>query len=137
MNNKRGFTLIELLAVIIVIAIIITITIPNVIETMNNSKKQALITFAKKAITEAEQLELEKTLTNEPQDKLRGVNGRGKYAGNIKLNDKNGKPYYTIIVHDDKYCLYNLKINELKLENVKKYEGIKNKKDTCLEFPED
>ena len=48
--NKKGFTLIELLAVIVVLAIILVIAVPNVLDTINNSKKgvardQAMLIF--------------------------------------------------------------------------------------------
>lgn len=38
MNNKKGFTLIELLAVIAILAIILTITIPIIANTISTSK---------------------------------------------------------------------------------------------------
>lgn len=41
MKNNKGFTLVEVLAVIIIIALIGGIAIPNVIRTINNSKNKA------------------------------------------------------------------------------------------------
>lgn len=46
MKRKNGFTLIELLAVIVILALIMAITIPLVLQTMNNSKKEAFYMFA-------------------------------------------------------------------------------------------
>ena len=39
--NRKGFTLVELLAVIIILAIVVGITIPAVLNTINSSRKQA------------------------------------------------------------------------------------------------
>lgn len=53
MKNK-GFTLIELLGVIVILAIIMLIAIPNVTSTLENSKKSNYISDAKKMITQTE-----------------------------------------------------------------------------------
>ena len=39
MKKKKGFTLVELLAVIVILALLILIAVPNVIKIMNNAKK--------------------------------------------------------------------------------------------------
>ncbi len=51
MNNKKGFTLTELLTVIAIIAIISLIAIPNIINIVNNSKKETVLSDAKKLIS--------------------------------------------------------------------------------------
>ena len=53
MNNK-GFTLIELLAVVVILAVIMTLAIPNIVSTINKNKKEALIEDAKKFQASAE-----------------------------------------------------------------------------------
>ena len=53
-NNQKGFTLIELLAVIIILAIIMTIAIPNIVGTLDKNKKDSFIKDAKRAITSCE-----------------------------------------------------------------------------------
>lgn len=59
--NKKAFTLIELLAVIVIIAIVMIIAIPNIVGTMQTSRKEALKDFGAKLFDEAAaQLETEK-----------------------------------------------------------------------------
>lgn len=45
--NSKGFTLIELLAVIVILALIMVIAIPNVLEAMNSSRVSSLHSKAK------------------------------------------------------------------------------------------
>lgn len=47
--NKNGFTLIELLAVIVVLAIILVITIPTVLGSLSNARKEAFDASANSA----------------------------------------------------------------------------------------
>lgn len=54
MKNKKGFTLIELLAVMIILAVIMTIAIPNVVSTIDRNKKDSFIEDAKRMISLAE-----------------------------------------------------------------------------------
>ena len=53
-KNNKGFTLIELLAVVVILAVIMTLAIPNIVSTINKNKKEALIEDAKKFQASAE-----------------------------------------------------------------------------------
>lgn len=44
--NKKGFTLIELLAVIVILALISLIAIPNITSVIENNKKELMVTDA-------------------------------------------------------------------------------------------
>ena len=50
LKSKKGFTLIELLAVIIILAVIMTVAIPNIMGTLDKNKKDSFIKDAKRAI---------------------------------------------------------------------------------------
>lgn len=54
MKNNKGFTLIELLAVIVILAVIMTIAIPNIISTLDKNKKDSFIEDAMRMISSAE-----------------------------------------------------------------------------------
>ena len=53
--NRNGFTLVELLAVIVILAVLALVAMPNVTKLMENSRKNAFVTetieFAKQATT--------------------------------------------------------------------------------------
>ena len=56
MKNKKGFTLIELLAVITLLAILMGIAVPNIVSTVNNSKRNEFLSDAKRMVAKAEYL---------------------------------------------------------------------------------
>ena len=53
-KKKNGFTLIELLAVIIILAVIMTVAIPNIVGTLEKNKKDSFLQDAKRSITSCE-----------------------------------------------------------------------------------
>ncbi len=50
-NKKSGFTLVELLAVIVILAVILTIAIPNVISSLDKSRRDTFVADAKKFLS--------------------------------------------------------------------------------------
>jgi len=54
LNNKKGFTLVELLAVIVILAIIILIAMPNVLSSMERARVNAFANEAMSMIRTAE-----------------------------------------------------------------------------------
>lgn len=55
--NKSGFTLVELLAVIVLLAILAGLAIPNVMTSIDNTRKNTFLLDAKRLITKAEYLQ--------------------------------------------------------------------------------
>ena len=62
MNNKKGFTLIELLAVIVILAILMLLALPNALKIMENARKSAFETEARSYLKAAELKYTEKSL---------------------------------------------------------------------------
>lgn len=52
--NKKGFTLVELLAVIVILAVLALVAMPNVTRLMNDSRKNAFITEVENFVTYAQ-----------------------------------------------------------------------------------
>lgn len=52
--GKKGFTLVELLAVISIMAIIAVLATPNIVNMVDNSKKEQFVTDAKEMIAKAQ-----------------------------------------------------------------------------------
>ena len=54
MKNNKGFTLIELLAVVVILAILMSISIPIIFSLLDKSKSKMYVSDAKKLISKAE-----------------------------------------------------------------------------------
>lgn len=52
-KNKKGFTLVELLAVIVVLATIMILAVPAVVDSMNNAKASSFALFGQRVLNEA------------------------------------------------------------------------------------
>ena len=65
---KKGFTLIELLAVIIILAILMVVAVPNVLSTLNDAKEKTFITQAQSIWKSAEQTFIVHSLTGEQKE---------------------------------------------------------------------
>ncbi|MCH5166437.1 MAG: InlB B-repeat-containing protein [Erysipelotrichales bacterium] len=93
-RKKNGFTLIELLAVIVVLALIMIIVIPNVLDTTNKAKKESFYLYAQsiqsKALAQYTQ-DMDDETINESClvydiGKDLGLKNTGDYEGWIKVN---------------------------------------------------
>ena len=98
-KNNRGFTLIELLAVIIILAVIMTIAIPNVIATLDKNKRESFIKDAKRAITSAEY-----TIRSDTQYEYPDANSAVVFPlSNLKNLDLEISPFDTYYSYNDSF----------------------------------
>ena len=67
MSNK-GFTLVELIAMLVVLAILMAITVPNITGILNQQKENAFIEDAEKLISTAEMKILTNSKIKDPKD---------------------------------------------------------------------
>lgn len=114
--NSKGFTLIELLAVIVVLAIVMVIAAPNVITAMNNSKKAAMQTYAKRLVQKANEYVAFQQLQNAAfaggpvMDTTLGLEENTTYSGCVKITN-NGSGSYTynvwLTAKDKSLCYVN------------------------------
>ncbi len=116
MRNKKGFTLVELLGVIALLAILMSIAVPNVISTINNNKRNTFLADAKRMVSKAnylisaDRVERDKVKSGIPKVyMLSDLNEKEEFA-----NDPDGGSYntstYVRVSYDTvnkayKYCI--------------------------------
>lgn len=82
--NKKGFTLVELLAVIVVLALIMVLVLPNVMDSMNSAKQQTFLLYANRMLDAA--------MSKRASDELAGGTAPDCYKISY-LNNGNTKKY--------------------------------------------
>ncbi len=118
MRKKNGFTLVELLAVIVVLALIMIIAIPAVLDTMNKSRRQLFVEYAEKVLIAAQT----QYVTDSSLGSIAGagyyvysietdlgLQSVGSYKGYIVVNATDvDKPAYRITLYDNNYQMVNV-----------------------------
>lgn len=122
--NKKGFTLIELLAVIVVLALIMVIAMPSILNAANSAKKKSFQMYGQRLYESAMgQYESDKLLEQEPQhhygDKVcytpvdLGIEDTGTYQGFVvvtpsnELSEGHSATTYNIYLTDGTYAYNN------------------------------
>lgn len=107
--NKKGFTLIELLAVVVILAILVTVSVPAVVKYLGTARRETYATNALRAIDAAKNDYVSKGYTGEKyytlDEKDRDTTERNT-DGKIYLNDLldkklNNSPYGEKLVTGD------------------------------------
>ena len=127
--KKKGFTLIELLAVIVIIAVIALITIPIIVNTVEKSKKNALVDSAYGILKAGNLYYMEEISKKEETERYDFKVSEGKFIlekDNTKILKFTGKVPKTGILQihsngntavgicNDKYCACK-SVSELKV----------------------
>lgn len=93
--NRKGFTLVELLAVIVILAIIVGIVFPQIMNSINNSRVSAIHTSAKEIVRwwensiSADALESDESKKQIPSDILSKVTTRWQCMDEITSGSTN------------------------------------------------
>ena len=130
--NKKGFTLVELLAVIVILAVLALVAMPNVTRLMNDSRKNAFITEVENFVTYAQtsytNSQISGAITNSADESL--ITGQTfnnvsydyycvSYAKLVsggfiqKSNGDNYKGIFEIYMPNGNYQINGLSINKL------------------------
>lgn len=121
MKKKNGFTLVELLAVIVVLALIMIIAIPSVLDVMNNARRHSFALYIEKVIKD--------TQTQYVMDAQSTIQGSGVYVYNIETDlnytstgNYHGyvlvnaidvdEPHYIIYLYDSNYMIFNYDVTQ-------------------------
>lgn len=122
MKNKKGFTLVELLAVIVVLAIIMIIAVPSVLNSMTDARRNSFAVYGEKLINSAQAQAQSTSMVNgsikkcyEIDDLIDGAHGA--YQGYVQRLVCGEKEYYYLTLRDNNYAAVD--ITAQKLEAVK------------------
>ena len=100
--NKKGFTLVELLAVIVVLALIMTLTVPSILSSMNSARQSSFLLYAGKMLEAAQGKYQSESLLTKPGDcyDLTDLSGNGstQYSGYVFVTtDTGGNPTFKLL----------------------------------------
>lgn len=103
--NKKGFTLVELLAVIVVLALIMVLVLPNVMDSMNSAKQQTFLLYANRMLDAAMSKRASDELAGNASDcyliSTLNNGNTNKYTGKVVYDTSTQK--YKISMYDDNY----------------------------------
>ncbi len=116
MKKKNGFTLVELLAVVVIMAIIALVAVPNVVSMLERNKKKQMVSDAKEMFNKFQNkitlgtLECKDTSPCSSTLKNLGLSGKqdgygDTYDDTSSITYNNNNKTFTITLKTDKHCL--------------------------------
>mgnify|MGYP001027774477 FL=1 len=103
--NKKGFTLVELLAVIVVLAIIMVLTLPTIMNSMSSARQSTFLLYANRMLdTAADKYQSDALLgSGKTCYTIKELNGENtsNYKGKVLIS--NDGTTYTIQMYDANY----------------------------------
>ena len=126
MKKKNGFTLVELLAVIVILALVMVLTIPSIINVMSQARRKTFQEYISKFYTAAvSQYESDSGILGtikgagwyvyDVENDI-GLADTGNYKGFIVVNASNvDEPHFIIELYNDNYMINNYDITNHKI----------------------
>lgn len=123
MKNKKGFTLVELLAVIVVLAIIMIIAVPSVLNSMTDARRNSFAVYGEKLINSAQAQAQSAAMVNKPIKHCYKIDelidgAHGAYEGYVQRVVEGEKESYYLTLRDNNYAA--VIITAQQLEDAKK-----------------
>ncbi len=121
-KNKNGFTLVELLVVIVVLALIMIITIPAVLDVMEDARKNSFVLYCQKVVKDTQtQYVYDSNLGNAGGAGLYvyditsdlGYSSTGNYRGYVVVDatSSSGTKYW-LFLYDNNYAVAAWNVSE-------------------------
>ena len=100
--NRKGFTLIELLAVIVIMAIILVVTVPNIIQSINDARVSSIHNLAVSAAKSYNNIYAQDLIVPNPDNRTLGkipekITDSWQCIGNLKTGVTTGTPLAEIL----------------------------------------
>ena len=121
-KNKNGFTLVELLVVIVVLALIMIITIPAVLDVMDDTRRNAFVLYAQKVVKDTQtQYVYDSNIGNAGGVGIYvyditsdlGYTSTGNYRGYVIVNASSpASTKYILDLYDNNYMITNWNVSD-------------------------
>ena len=111
-KNNKGFTLVETIAVIIILGVVLSITVPSITNVVKSTNKNRMISDAETFISEVKEYVESDTIGNTPKDNkyklvdIKSKLSKSPYGGNYNMESSFviiNNNSYTVCLTDGEY----------------------------------